>query len=149
MSENESIDYEKVAVAFRLNVKVKDRRFRLTKYKRCFVGSDAVNFLVVSGLAPTREAAVDMGIYMQKEMNLFEHVTKEHDFEDEYLFFRFLEIKDLTVRTATPASSYTTEDRPDPPEEEKKTDEEEVFELRRRRSGLYGIRRENEVLERS
>jgi len=59
-------------------------------YKQVFVGTEAVDYLVKSGAANSREDAVELGKALQ-QMNLFEHVVREHGFEDDYLFYRMLE----------------------------------------------------------
>ena len=57
---------------------VKDRKYRLRSYPKCFVGSDAVTNLVRSGLAASREDAVHMGRTLANVMGLFSHVTGDH-----------------------------------------------------------------------
>jgi hypothetical protein len=57
-------------------------------YKQCFVGTEAVDFLVSSGIASSREKAAQIGKAIQKA-GFFSHVTNAHEFEDEYLFYRF------------------------------------------------------------
>jgi len=71
------------------NVEVKDRRFLLKVYPNCFVGREAVTLLVTKGHAMDRDEAVRMGVAMQSELGLFEHVTGDHVFKDEELFYRF------------------------------------------------------------
>lgn len=68
---------------------IQDRRFRLTVYPSCFVGSEAVTWLAKTQNA-TREAAVRIGQALV-EQGIFHHVTDEHPFKDEYLFYRFYE----------------------------------------------------------
>lgn len=68
---------------------IQDRRFRLTVYTSCFVGSEAVTWLAKTQNA-TREAAVRIGQAMV-EQGIFHHVSDEHPFKDEYLFYRFYE----------------------------------------------------------
>lgn len=80
-----------LAEAFRQGVEIKDRKYRLTTYKQCFVGKEAVDFLIASGAAETREDAVQLGNALSQEYHLFEHVVRDHDFKDEELFYRFLE----------------------------------------------------------
>jgi potassium-dependent mechanosensitive channel len=64
-----------------------DRRHRLRVYPRCFVGSDAVGWLVRhEGLR--REQAVAVGELLV-ERNLLHHVLDEHTFHDDALFYRF------------------------------------------------------------
>jgi hypothetical protein len=68
-------------------VEVADRRHLLTTHRRCFVGSDAVAWLVAhEGL--TRDEAVSAGRRLL-EIGLLHHVLDEHDFEDAHLFYRF------------------------------------------------------------
>ena len=88
-TDNDSLD--DLADAFRKGVEVKDRKYHLTTYKQCFVGSEAVDFLVSSGAAETREDAVQLGLALASEYHLFEHVARDHEFKDETLFYRFME----------------------------------------------------------
>ena len=81
-------DLSALAAAFKSNVEVKDRKYHLKAYPQCFIGSEAVDYLIESGHAITREDAVDLGRALQA-CHLFEHVTRDHQFQDNYLFFRF------------------------------------------------------------
>jgi hypothetical protein len=75
--------------AFRQCVQARDRRYRLKTFKQCFVGSEAVDVLVHTRLVATRKDAVEFGRTLMRKLNLFQHVTGDHAFSDEYLFFRF------------------------------------------------------------
>ena len=72
-------------------IDVRNRRYKLKKYKRCFIASEAVDFMVSSGWATSREDAVELGRNLQDQFNLFEHIVEphKHRFKDEYLFFKF------------------------------------------------------------
>jgi hypothetical protein len=72
-------------------VVVKTRRYHLSSYKKCFVASEAVDFMVDSGWATSREDAIRIGVELQMEFNMFEHVVdpEKHMFKDEPLFFKF------------------------------------------------------------
>ena len=70
-------------------VDIQDRRFGLRIYRSCFVGSEAVNWLVQNQMA-SREEAIRLG-QLLVEQCIIHHVTDEHDFKDEYLFYRFFE----------------------------------------------------------
>jgi hypothetical protein len=83
-------DLDALAEEFKKKVIIKDRKYHLQTYKQCFVGHEAVDYLVESGSAPSRQDAVELGRALQ-HTNLFEHVCREHEFSDEYLFFRILE----------------------------------------------------------
>eukprot|EP00934_Nitzschia_sp_Nitz4_P004621 Nitzschia sp. Nitz4//scaffold136_size62208//53331//58820//NITZ4_006378-RA/size62208-processed-gene-0.42-mRNA-1//-1//CDS//3329535648//4611//frame0 len=80
----------KLADAFLINVKVKDRRHRMRLYHKVFVGKKAVDWLVSSGNAMDREDAVEVAKRLQRGFGLFEHVTRDHDFKDGTYFYRFL-----------------------------------------------------------
>ncbi len=83
-------DLDAIAENFRQNVRLEDRKYHLKTYRQCFVGREAVDYLVQSGAAPTRSEAVELGRALQTTY-LFEHVTRDHPFADDYLFFRFLD----------------------------------------------------------
>lgn len=70
-------------------VSVKDRKYHMRTYKRVFVGAEAVDSLVYSGMAATRWDAVQIGRTLARELRLFEHVTREHNFNDDWLFYRY------------------------------------------------------------
>ena len=82
-----------LADEFKKNVEIKDRKHHLKTYKQCFIGKDAVDYLVSAGHAMTRDDAVSLGRALQQSY-LFEHVTRDHQFSDDHLFFRFLDAKE-------------------------------------------------------
>lgn len=81
---------ESIGESLQAGVELKDRKYRLKTFKQCFVGSEAVDFLVSSGSAQTRQDAVRIGQALAAECHLFEHVTRDHEFKDEHLFYRFV-----------------------------------------------------------
>jgi hypothetical protein len=89
------ISLHDIAEAMEQSVKVQDRRFRLKTYKQCFIGREAVSFLVGSLFATSRIEAVELGRRLEEELDVFEHVTRAHQFEDDFFFYRF---KDPTLR---------------------------------------------------
>jgi potassium efflux system protein len=72
---------EAIAARFRDGVEIKDRRYRFVRYRNCFVGSEAVDFMIHHRLASTRDAAVVLGRSIMKEIGSFEHVTRDHPFQ--------------------------------------------------------------------
>ena len=68
---------------------IRDRRFGLRNYPRCFVGNEAVTWLVQTQKA-THDEALRIG-QLLVECGIIHHVTDEHSFKDEYLFYRFYE----------------------------------------------------------
>ncbi len=68
-------------------VKIKDRRYRLTVYPRCIVGSEATTWLVRKFFVSEAEA-VKLGQRLIDE-KMLHHVTDAHPFEDGFFFYRF------------------------------------------------------------
>ena len=66
---------------------IRDRRYRFNFYRACFVGSEAVDWLVQKQHF-TREEALEFGQILI-ERGIINHVTDEHSFRDEYLFYSF------------------------------------------------------------
>ncbi|GMH32235.1 hypothetical protein BSKO_00069 [Bryopsis sp. KO-2023] len=73
------------------SIELKDRQYHLKTYKNCFVGMDAVDWMVKEGLADSAESAVELGNRM-REQGFFKHVTSGHDFENKELFYHFTEM---------------------------------------------------------
>lgn len=69
-------------------VDVKDRKYRMKTYPTCFVGSEMVDYMVENQLAPSRSEAVKIGRELLSTGHL-EHVVREHDFKDDFLFYHF------------------------------------------------------------
>ena len=69
-------------------LEIKERRYHLRQYHNCFVGSELVDYLVNYQDCLTEEA-VALGQSLLKH-NLIQHVHNEHEFENEFLFYRFL-----------------------------------------------------------
>jgi hypothetical protein len=70
---------------FGLNIK--DRWYNLKVYPRCFIGSDAVKWLMKSQKL-TKEEALQLGQKLV-ECRIIHHVFDEHQFEDGHFFYRF------------------------------------------------------------
>lgn len=70
-------------------VTVKDRRHRWGTYSNCFVGSEAVKWLMRTQNLNLKEA-ISIG-QLLIDRGLIHHVLNKHDFKNEYLFYRFYE----------------------------------------------------------
>ncbi|MEA5511503.1 mechanosensitive ion channel domain-containing protein [Crocosphaera sp. UHCC 0190] len=70
-------------------VSIEDRRYRLNIYPACFIGSEAVNWLV-ENQNYSREEALELGQILV-ERGIIHHVLDQHAFKDSYLFYRFCE----------------------------------------------------------
>eukprot|EP01012_Entosiphon_sulcatum_P004734 TRINITY_DN11958_c0_g1_i1.p1 TRINITY_DN11958_c0_g1~~TRINITY_DN11958_c0_g1_i1.p1 ORF type:complete len:818 (-),score=109.47 TRINITY_DN11958_c0_g1_i1:98-2506(-) len=64
-----------------------DRTYGLKKYRQCFEGRYAVDWMVENKWAPTREAAVVLGQKLL-ECGWIHHVAFEHQFYDEKYFYQ-------------------------------------------------------------
>lgn len=93
-SEVQKMNLEAKSARFEDGVSVKDRRLGLRKYKKCFIGAEAVSYLVKSRLVKSRSEALDLGRRFIIEFNLFEPVNRDHDFIDSRTkFYRFVDKK--------------------------------------------------------
>ena len=68
-------------------LEVKDRRWKLRIFEKCFVGQEAVSWLCTR-LQISRLEAVKIGQKFLEQGYLF-HVLQEHDFKDGYFYYRF------------------------------------------------------------
>lgn len=86
------VDLKELTDQLRVLFPVEDRKYGLPPkvYKKCFIGSEAVDLLVSHEIAADREDAVRIGDLLLNE-GMFHHVLKEHSFKDEKLFYRFRE----------------------------------------------------------
>ena len=99
-STKRSFTLPEVMRAFQLGIKLSDRQYRLRTYPQVFVGKEAVDFLVRFKFAASRQEAVQLGRRLQQEFQLFVHVTGEHPFEDEFIFFKMLTPKFRSIDEA-------------------------------------------------
>lgn len=76
-------------------VEIKTRRYKLKLYQRCFLGNEAVDWIVET-IKVSRADAVKIGQKML-EKGLINHVTNDHQFKDESLFYRFDEDKGKSI----------------------------------------------------
>ena len=79
-----------IAEDLRNNVEVKDRTYHLRTYPQCFVGADAVKHFLEKSHAETVADAVALGEGLL-QLGVFHHVTKDHAFKNEELYYRFAE----------------------------------------------------------
>jgi len=91
------------------SVEVKKRKYRLSTYRNCFVGSELVDQLIVTGITKDRHQANQIGCALAK-MGYVERVTGEHDFVDDNYFFRFCRRKE-TIEPQAESTPATKENR--------------------------------------
>ncbi|KAG9349501.1 hypothetical protein JZ751_027946, partial [Albula glossodonta] len=91
---------------------IRDRKYHLKTYRQCCVGTELVDWLMQqSSCVHSRTQAVGMWQALLEE-GVLNHVDQENNFQDKYLFYRFLDDEQ--------------EDAAPPSEEEKKESEEEL-----------------------
>ncbi|MFW5967536.1 MAG: FAD-containing oxidoreductase [Persicimonas sp.] len=88
-----SLDLEELVERLRENVEITDRTYRLKTYQDCFVGQEACQWMIEAGVAADRQQAELIGNLLL-DAGVFHHVLRDHDFKDEYLFYRFAEDED-------------------------------------------------------
>jgi hypothetical protein len=88
ISANE-INLEKLVTKMRNvgGIRIEDRWHNLRLYHRCFVGKEAVAWLMEI-LKISHQQAIELGQRLVDE-KWIHHVTNDHQFKDEYLFYRF------------------------------------------------------------
>lgn len=89
-SPEHTTSLQDIANALRDGVKRTDDKYSYFRTLKTFVGTDAVDFLVDNGFAESRREAIDIGIRLQKDLRLFEHVSRKYDFKDADLYYVFL-----------------------------------------------------------
>jgi hypothetical protein len=84
-----TIDLEQLVAKMRNvgGLKIQDRRYLLTNYRLCFVGSEAVQWMIET-LQISEAEALRLGQRLIDE-KWFHHVVDEHSFKNENLFYRF------------------------------------------------------------
>lgn len=75
--------------------KVADRRWRLLQYPKCFIGSEAVQWMV-ENMELDQVAAIQTGQHLM-DAGIMHHVTHSEPFSDNYHFFRFQEDDESSV----------------------------------------------------
>ncbi len=78
-------------------LKIKTRRYKLKLYHRCFIGNEAIDWMV-ENLKIERAKAIKLGQRLI-DKKIIHHVTNNHSFKDESLFYRFFEDEDKSIWT--------------------------------------------------
>jgi hypothetical protein len=89
MSIDKLPSLREIAYQLEHSLPVRNNRYHFRVYKETFVGSECVDYLVRSKFASSRPEAVELGRRIASELNLFEHVTLDHELKDGFYFYRF------------------------------------------------------------
>jgi len=89
---NTNADIVGIMALLRNHIEIRNRSWMKTVYRDCFIGSEAVDFLVSQGLADTREIGVQICRKMQSK-NLIKSANNSESskFVDSYQYYRFSE----------------------------------------------------------
>ena len=68
-------------------VEIKDRRYKLTNYPLCFIGSEVVEWMQEK-YSLSKSEAIRLGQELI-DLKIIHHVADDHDFKGSYLFYRF------------------------------------------------------------
>ena len=90
MIVDELQDLSGIFQLLRTHLAIRNRSWMKRVHRDCFIGSEAVDFLVTQGLADSREHAVAIGRAMMGK-KMIRHVTDQQKFRDSYLYYRFSE----------------------------------------------------------
>lgn len=79
------------ALALRMvrELDIKDRSYLFRSFPQCFVGEEAVKWMLSSAVARTAPEAVMIGNAMLSA-NIIQHVTMAHKFKNAFLYYRFM-----------------------------------------------------------
>lgn len=85
-----STELQEISNTFKAMVDIGDRKYGFPPktYTDCFVGEEAVQKLIGSGMAADEMDAVHLGNLMLQN-GVFHHVQRAHTFKNEFLFYRF------------------------------------------------------------
>lgn len=82
--EDEKEDFAHIAQDMMQHLEIKDRKYRLKTYKKCFTGRAATTLFIKRNYAQNEEEATMLGNAMMAA-GVFFHVTKDHEFKNEEL----------------------------------------------------------------
>lgn len=83
-------------------VEIKDRWYRFKIYRQCFIGSEAVQWLMETQNI-SEQKAIQLG-QMLVDRRIIHHVKNDHNFKNEFLFYRFYQDEtaaNKNINTAT------------------------------------------------
>lgn len=106
-AEPDDKELEELTAKLRSNLEIKDRKYLMTTYPQCFVGSEAVTFMVENGITSSRSDAVELGKLLMAA-DVIRHVTNDHEFKDENKYYSFS--ADLPSHGAKMKKEETNED---------------------------------------
>eukprot|EP00181_Compsopogon_caeruleus_P000307 CAMPEP_0184689220 /NCGR_PEP_ID=MMETSP0312-20130426/30535_1 /TAXON_ID=31354 /ORGANISM="Compsopogon coeruleus, Strain SAG 36.94" /LENGTH=774 /DNA_ID=CAMNT_0027146547 /DNA_START=629 /DNA_END=2954 /DNA_ORIENTATION=- len=108
-SKEEHVQMHDVGRAMRCGITVEDRVYWFRTYHTCFIGKEAVEWMVRNHYALTEEDAVRLGNAMM-QAGIIHHVLREHLFENSSLLYRFSVDEDHGAQDPSKASYWNSMD---------------------------------------
>lgn len=84
-------DLQGILSLLRRHIEIRNRSWMKRIHRDCFIGSEAVDFLVTQGLADTREIAVNLCRKMAAKDMIKKVTDTQKNFSDSYHYYRFKE----------------------------------------------------------
>ena len=88
---NMEADLQGILSLLRRHIEIRNRSWMKRIHRDCFIGSEAVDFLVTQGLADTREIAVNLCRKMAAKDMIKKVTDTQKNFSDSYHYYRFKE----------------------------------------------------------
>jgi serine/threonine protein kinase len=89
-------DLQGIASLMRRHIEIRNRSWMKRIHRDCFIGSEAVDFLVMQGFADSRKAAVEIGIKMTNK-KIIRNITDSRKFSDSLHYYRYFEDDQLSA----------------------------------------------------
>jgi len=109
--EEETLTLYSIANKLSKGIECKTRKKNMKTYKNCFLGSDAVSYLVDKNFAASREDACALGHVLATHLCLFDCVTKSGKFleDDASSYYRFADdVEEDDVRKSKTMKKWST-----------------------------------------
>ena len=71
-----------------MHLDIKNRKYHLKTYKKCFIGKEAILPIINLGFATSESSAVEFGNKLLKA-KIIAHVENQHNFKNDSLFYKF------------------------------------------------------------
>lgn len=80
---------------------IRDRQQNFQVFRRCFIGREAVDYMVKHNMVSSRSDAAMLGQELHKA-GFFSHVLREHPFKDQRIFYRFINDQEAPTKSKDP-----------------------------------------------
>lgn len=97
-----------IVEVLKTKVNIQNRKYRMSTYRQCFVGSECVDVMIGAGIAKDRNEATQIGCALvELSPPYIEHVTGDHSFQDDSFLFRFSYVPTVVGPSVSQATSVS------------------------------------------